>query len=103
MYERYWVPGPGRVLFEGALANLSPHSPLHVDFSNADRAPLLLIAGGDDHTAPQSTNESNYRHYKSDAVTELKVYPGRPHFHVGLEGWEEVADYAIDWSLGHAR
>ena len=103
VYERYWVPGPGRVLFEGALANLSPHSPLHVDFQNADRAPLLLIAGGDDHTAPQATNESNHKHYKSDAVTELKVYPGRPHFHVGLEGWEEVADYAIDWSLGHAR
>ena len=40
VYERYWVPGPGRVLFEGALANLSPHSPLHVDFHNADRAPL---------------------------------------------------------------
>ncbi len=103
VYEQYWVPGPGRVLFEGALANLSPHSPLHVDFGNAERAPLLLIAGGDDHTAPQSTNESNYKHYKSDAVTELKVYPGRAHFHVGLEGWEEVADYAIDWSLRNAR
>ena len=103
VYERYWVPGPGRVLFEGALANLSPHSPLHVDFGNADRAPLLLIAGGEDHTAPQSTNESNYKHYKSDAVTALKVYPGRPHFHVGLNGWEEVADYAIDWSLRNAR
>jgi pimeloyl-ACP methyl ester carboxylesterase len=99
-YERYAVPGPGRVLFEGALANFNPHSPIQVDFHDDARAPLLLIAGGEDHVSPAALTKSNYQHYKSEtAVTELKTFPGRSHFTVGQEGWEEVADYALDWAL----
>src|SRR3954447_8278000 len=97
VFDRYAVPGPGRVLFEGALANLSPHSPVSVDFHNDDRAPLLLIAGGDDHVSPEALTRSNAKKYKGDAVTELKVFEGRSHYTLGQEGWEDVADYAIDW------
>ena len=38
---------------------------------------------------------------KAPSPTELKVYPGRPHFMAGLDGWEELADYALNWSLEH--
>jgi pimeloyl-ACP methyl ester carboxylesterase len=102
VYERYAVPGPGRVLFQGPFANFNRHSPAAVDFKNSSRAPLLFIAGGDDHVAPASLNEANLKHYrKSDAITELKEFPGRSHYTLGQEGWEEVADYALDWALSH--
>jgi pimeloyl-ACP methyl ester carboxylesterase len=103
VYERYAVPGPGRVLFQGAFANFNPHSPAAVDFKNSSRAPLLFIAGGEDHVAPASLNDANLKHYRrSDEITELKQFPGRSHYTLGQEGWEEVADYALDWALSHA-
>jgi pimeloyl-ACP methyl ester carboxylesterase len=102
-YERYAVPGPGRVLFQAALANFNPRAATHVDYRNDDRAPLLFIAGGEDHVIPAKVNEANARHYrKSRAVTEFKEFPGRVHFTIGQEGWEEVADFALEWSLQHA-
>jgi alpha-beta hydrolase superfamily lysophospholipase len=103
-YERYHVPAANRVLFQGALANFSRKAPLKVDFRKDDRAPLLLIAGGADHVIPAKVNRHNVDKYKhSQAVTEYKEFPGRSHFTVGEPGWEEVADYALDWAVEHAR
>ena len=99
-YERYAVPGPGRVLFQVALANFNPHAATSVDFHNDDRAPLLFIAGGKDHVSPAALNESNARRYlESKAVTVYEEFPLRSHFTLGEKGWEQVADYALTWAI----
>ena len=104
VYARYAVPGPGRVLFQGALANFNPRAADKVDFHNDRRAPLLIIGGGLDHVVPPSVSkEAADRFAKSAAVTEYREFPGRSHYTVGQPGWEEVADFALAWAAEHAR
>ncbi len=101
--ERYAIPGPGRPLFQAGLANFNPKAASKVNFRNDDRAPLLLLAGGKDHTVPASSTRANFKlQSRSKAVTELKEYPDRSHYTVGQEGWEAVADHALDWAVSHA-
>jgi pimeloyl-ACP methyl ester carboxylesterase len=101
-YERYAVPGPGRVLFQAAFANFNPHAATRVDFRDPDRAPLLIISGGEDHTVPASVDRAVAKKYaKGEAVTEYREFPGRSHWTVGEAGWEELADFALSWALEH--
>lgn len=105
-YSRYVVPETGRIFVQAALAMLDPASPLTVDFSKPDRAPLLLIAGEKDHIVPPRTNRSNHRRYAaSPARTDFHEFPGRCHWIIGQEGWEEVAGYVAGWldSLSTSR
>jgi pimeloyl-ACP methyl ester carboxylesterase len=102
-YDRYYVPGPGRILFQAATANFNPKAGTKVNFRNAQRAPLLFIAGEKDHVSPPGLNKANFKHYrKSKAITEYKEFPGRSHFIVGQDGWQEVADYALTWALANS-
>ena len=50
---------------------------------------------------PPSLQQSNAKHYKSDTITEVKEFEG-PHLLPAQDGWEEVADYALDWAVEHA-
>jgi len=76
----------------------------YVDFRNEDRAPLLFIAGEEDNLMPPAVNESNVKHYRhTKSVTDYKEFSGRSHYTVGQEGWEEVADYALEWAVENAN
>jgi pimeloyl-ACP methyl ester carboxylesterase len=100
VFQRYAVPGPDHVLFQAAFANFNPNAATAVDFRNDSRAPLLLISGGKDHVSPASVVKANYNLYrKSNAVTDYKEFPERSHYTLGQAGWEEVADYALDWAV----
>jgi pimeloyl-ACP methyl ester carboxylesterase len=104
IYGEQYIPGTNRAFFEDAFASLSPNSPAKVDFTNPSRPPLLLIAGGADHISPIALNRSILKlQQRAPTVTQLKEYPGRPHGMAALDGWEDVADDALNWALEHAR
>jgi len=91
-----------RVIFQAAFANFAPRAPSKVDFHKDDRPPLLIIGNGEDHTVPASVSkEAAKRFGRSKAVVDYKEFPGRPHFTAGAPGWEEVADYALEWATRH--
>src|SRR5919112_82921 len=105
VYERYHIPASGRLVWVGATANFTPgHQETYVNFGNVDRAPLLFIAGSEDNIMPPAVNQSNVKHYRhARTVTDYKEFEGRSHYSViGGEGWEEVADYALEWATKHA-
>ena len=92
-YDAYMVPESRRLsrsgLFSAARVNFKrPH------------APLLIVGGEKDNILPASLSRAIYRRYtKSPSITEYKEFPGRTHYTViGGKGWEEVADYALDWA-----
>ena len=107
LWERYAVPSVAHVLWEGALGGLSSHGPAHVDFKKENRAPLLLMAGTQDHVVPQATVTKEFAAYEKagkgdQAIVEFKIFEGRSHGIVNQSGWQEVADYAIDFVEKHA-
>ena len=103
LYERYHIPASGHVFWGSALANIHPgKDDNHVDYHNDDRAPLLFISGGEDHLMPPKVQRSNAKHYKSNTITEVKEYEGKAHLLPAQEGWQEIADYALDWAVEHA-
>jgi pimeloyl-ACP methyl ester carboxylesterase len=103
LYERYAIPAAGGILFNSVLANFEPGpQDTWVDYKNDDRAPLLFISGSEDHIMPPKVQRSNAKHYKSNTITEVKEYEGYAHLLPAQNGWEAIADYALDWALANA-
>ena len=105
VYDRYQIPAANRILWDAALALLNPNGSSKVDYRRSDRAPLLFIGGSNDHLVPPAINKANVRKYikGSSAVTDYREFPNRTHHTVGQKGWEEVADFAIQWANSHTR
>jgi len=98
LFERWAIPSPGRPLFEASAANFSPGSPAKVNTANTTRGPLLVTAGGRDHTVPAAVSRATVKQYrKSPALTALREFPDRGHSLALDSRWREVADAVLDW------
>jgi pimeloyl-ACP methyl ester carboxylesterase len=98
LYDEFHVPGPATVLMEGGNANLNPMTDAKVDTKNTERGPLLLISGDADHTVPPSLVKAQFKKQQGNpAVTELKGIPNRGHSLTIDNGWQEVAQTALDF------
>jgi len=98
LYERWNIPSPAKPLFEAAFANFAARSPAKINTHNRDRGPLLLIAGGRDHTVPAAITTSTRKLYhKSPAITDFREFADRGHSLTIDHGWQEIAQASLDW------
>ncbi|OBF59301.1 alpha/beta hydrolase [Mycobacterium sp. 852002-50816_SCH5313054-b] len=98
LHEELTIPGPGKPLFEDAGANFSRHSAAKVDTHLADRGPLLLTSGTEDHVVPfKVTKEVVAMYSKGPAQTDFHVFEGRGHSLTIDAGWKDVAVVVLEW------
>ena len=103
VYDRYYIPGSARCFFQAGFANFNPNAATKVNYRNPERAPLLLVTGSEDRICPPSVNRSNFKKQRqAPSDTEAREYEGRCHY-PGQAGWEEVADFVLEWTMQHAR
>jgi non-heme chloroperoxidase len=96
LYAAYSVPGPGAPIFQAAMANLNPWTEAKVDVRRADRGPLLIVSGAEDHTVPPAIAKASFgREKRNPGVTEMVTIPGRGHALTIDSGWREVAEKAL--------
>jgi pimeloyl-ACP methyl ester carboxylesterase len=98
LYDTYHVAGSGIALAQMANANLNPWTESKVDTKNPDRGPLLILDGEKDHTVPWAIANAAYKRQKGNpSVTEIKKMPNRGHSLTIDDGWQEVAQTALDF------
>ncbi|MEV1317561.1 alpha/beta hydrolase [Micromonospora arborensis] len=104
LYQQWAIPSPGRPVFELVSANLSRRSPARIDAANPARGPLLMIAGGKDHSAHRAVVKATVKRYlASPAVTDYQEFLDRGHSMPIDSGWREIADATLDWMRQHLR
>ncbi|MCU1471965.1 alpha/beta hydrolase [Amnibacterium sp.] len=98
LYDEYHVPAAGAPLFQAVTANVNPWTEAQVDIRNADRGPLLIIAGQADNTIPLAITHAMFKlQQKNPGLTEIAEIPNRGHALTIDHGWKEVADAALSF------
>jgi pimeloyl-ACP methyl ester carboxylesterase len=96
-YDLYYVPDTGRPLWEAAFGNFNPSAPNKVQYDRR-RAPLLITAGGKDHTVPATVARAVYKKQRtSPSRTDLLELPDKPHLLTAGPGWEDTAEKIAAW------
>lgn len=106
LWEDFAIHSANRAFFDGVASVSNEKSGAsRVDYAKADRAPILLILAEKDHAIPPAIGRAvlkKYRSTGSPSIVDYKEFPGRTHRIVSQDGWEEVADYALEWAMEHA-
>ena len=90
-YEKYAIPESKRVA-RGGLTSAAA-----VDFKKT-HAPLLILAGSEDHVIPAHLSYRNYIKYlKNNSIVDYKEFEGRNHSVLTAPGWETNAAYVARW------
>jgi non-heme chloroperoxidase len=96
VYEQFHVAAPGKPLFQAAFANLNPASETRADTKAADRGPLLLTTGGEDHAVPPAMSRAAFKKQQRNAgVTEHIELADRDHSLVIDDRWSEVCEKCL--------
>lgn len=95
--ETHLVPASRRIfwqLFTSAAA---------IDFHNAGRPPLLLVACGKDRCLPVSAQRRNWERYSaSSARTDFALFPDLTHLAIAEPGHAVLAAYCLAWAQDHS-
>jgi len=92
-YEKFVVPESRNI----PRSRTGPNG--KIDFGRP-HAPLLMIAGEEDHIIPESLNKANFEAYTDiGSVRQFRVFPGRTHYLCNQPGWEPIADFVAGWLL----
>jgi pimeloyl-ACP methyl ester carboxylesterase len=87
-HEHHAVPAPGALIWDGLLDD---HEALPVDYDS--HAPLLFVCGRRDRLIPPSVQRANAALYSGAELVEVDG----PHLLPVVDGWEAIADLALDW------
>jgi pimeloyl-ACP methyl ester carboxylesterase len=91
-FEKFAVPESYKVSRELVLNSFS-----NIDFKKP-HAPILFIGGGSDHIFPPALTKKIAGSYKdTNSQVAVKIFDGKSHFLCGEPGWQQIADYILDW------
>ncbi len=91
-FEKFAVPESYKVSRQLVL---NPYS--NIDFKKSHQ-PILFIGGGSDNIFPPNLTKTIAARYSDkNSRVDLKIFEGKSHFICGEKGWEEVADYILNW------
>jgi pimeloyl-ACP methyl ester carboxylesterase len=95
-YDTLVVPTPGRIFYEAALMlGTSVHA-------KERKQPLLIVVGEKDRTVTPYLARAAYNiQRQAKAPTDFHEFPGVSHFLCVEPGWEQVADYCLDWAKAY--
>ncbi len=92
-YDDFVVPTPTNIFYQAA-GMLGTWVKV-----KARKQPLLVISAEHDRTVTPYLAKAIYNIQKqSPARTDFHQFQDRSHFLAGEKGWEEVANYALDWA-----